>query len=400
MSQKKITTTAYIGVGSNIDPEENIPKALHLLSEEVLVDGTSTFYRTRPLNNRNQPEYRNGVWRVLTGYPRSTLKNKILRNVEKVLKRIRSKDKYASRTIDLDLLLYGDGVVEDRTSPIPDPDIYQRQFIAAALFELDPFLRLPDTKTPIRDVMQRLDNEPLHPDTRLTDKLKAMLTALASRETKQAGLWRLEYDNLSGIRLSFSETVPPPVSVFMNLLENTKARPVRNILDIGCGKGRIGIHLALAEFEVTGFDAVPSAIREFRQVAKNKHLEGKVQAVVGDMNRRWKIPDDSFDCAFAITVLDNQTNRQSQNHFIGELIRTLSAQGFLVLECYNSDDGYYGELLKRSGRKSGIVTDPNNKMRFRIYSDREIMELFSPYFKLIHYQRAEWESVKYDQPYM
>ena len=89
---KKRAVTAYIGVGSNIAPEKNIPEALKLLSGRTTVVSTSTFYCTRPLENRRQPEYRNGVWRIETKYSPRILKNEILKKIEKALRRVRTKD--------------------------------------------------------------------------------------------------------------------------------------------------------------------------------------------------------------------------------------------------------------------------------------------------------------------
>lgn len=170
--------SAYIGVGSNIDPGDNIPKALELLSRRVAVRGTSTFYRTRPIGGRDQPWYRNGVWRIETSFAPHLLKSGILRDIERILKRRRSADTYASRTIDLDLLLYGDAVIHDRNLAIPDPGIYRRQFVAAGIFELDPDLRLPDSKIGIRTVLDRLNRNPLRPDEMLTLVLRRMVEGL------------------------------------------------------------------------------------------------------------------------------------------------------------------------------------------------------------------------------
>ena len=405
MPQKKIEgkrkiVTAYIGVGSNIAPGENIPRALELLAHSTLVVATSTFYRTRPLENRRQPEYRNGVWRIETGHSPRVLKYEILKSIEKTLKRARTQDRYASRTIDLDLLLYDNVVSTEKGFRIPDPDLYRRRFIAAGLFELNPRLQLPDTKEAIKTVLVRFGDEPLEPDTELTDRLRALLVESTHGGKKQAQLWRMEYETLRGMNLSFADdSEPMPVTLFRKLIEEKTIEPPRRILDIGCGKGRIGLHLAQAGFDVTGFDIVPSAVREFRRIAGEKGLAGKAKALIGDINRRWRMPDQSYDCAFAITIIDNLLMRPSQMHFIRELVRVLARGGVLVLEFYGETDGYYGKLLRKTGKESGIVIDPNNGMRFRIYTDRELLDLFSPHFSLIHREKAVWLGSKYKGRY-
>jgi len=102
----------FVGVGSNIDPAENVPAALRLLAKEVRVVATSLFYETLPLGRPEQPAFYNGVVEIATDLPPDDLRQ-LLRRIETQLGRRRSRDPYAARTIDLDLLLYG--------TPLPCP---------------------------------------------------------------------------------------------------------------------------------------------------------------------------------------------------------------------------------------------------------------------------------------
>ncbi|MBN1292684.1 MAG: 2-amino-4-hydroxy-6-hydroxymethyldihydropteridine diphosphokinase [Candidatus Latescibacteria bacterium] len=164
--------TAFIGVGSNISPEINIENALKKLAVLVTVTGISTFYRTKPLAGKNQDDYLNGVWRIITSVSPEELKNSILNVIERDLKRIRTEDTYAARTIDLDVLLYGDLVVRQTNLTIPDPDIYSRAFIAVPLYELEPDLILPDSKKPIAEIIHALSDNTLRPENDFTRLLK------------------------------------------------------------------------------------------------------------------------------------------------------------------------------------------------------------------------------------
>ena len=139
----------YISVGSNIEPEENIPKALDKLKKYVRVVATSTFYRTRPIGRPEQAFFLNGVWLIETNKAPQELRFRVLRIIEEELGRIRTEDKYAPRTIDLDIILYGNAVIRGTELVIPDPDIRRRNFIAIPLLELNPSLVLPDTGKPI-----------------------------------------------------------------------------------------------------------------------------------------------------------------------------------------------------------------------------------------------------------
>ena len=143
--ERRKSVEVYISVGSNIDPEMNIPRALEELKRYVHVKATSTFYRTMPIGRPEQQFFLNGVWLIETDKTPQELKFAILRNIEQELGRIRTQDKYAARTIDLDIALYGDRVIKEDELVIPDPDIRERSFIAIPLMELNPSLVLPDT---------------------------------------------------------------------------------------------------------------------------------------------------------------------------------------------------------------------------------------------------------------
>jgi dihydroneopterin aldolase/2-amino-4-hydroxy-6-hydroxymethyldihydropteridine diphosphokinase len=165
----------FIGVGSNIEPERNITEALKRLSKQIDITGISYFYKTAPLLRENQDEYLNGVWRVNTSIPPKELKFDVLKKIEQELHRNRQSDKYAPRTIDLDLLLYEDIVIHEEDLTIPDPDICKRAFIAFPLSELNPDLIMPDTKKPLVDLLSVLSKNGMIPDTTFTERLKSMV---------------------------------------------------------------------------------------------------------------------------------------------------------------------------------------------------------------------------------
>ena len=165
----------YIGVGSNIEPERNITDALARLSKHVDITGISSFYKTTPFLRKNQDDYLNGVWQINTSISPEELKFGVLRTIEKELHRNRESHKYASRTIDLDLLLFGDFVIHERNLTIPDPDILKRSFIAFPLSELNPDLVMPDTKQPLVDVLSVLSKKSLIPDITFTERLRSMV---------------------------------------------------------------------------------------------------------------------------------------------------------------------------------------------------------------------------------
>lgn len=133
----------YIGVGANIDPEQNILIGLQLLSSRVSIIALSTFYRSEAIDAPGTPDFINGVCRIKTKLPPEVLKSDVLRVIETDLGRVRGDDPNAPRPLDLDLLLYGDCV--DTGLGLPDSDILSRAFLFESLLELDPDFRWPGT---------------------------------------------------------------------------------------------------------------------------------------------------------------------------------------------------------------------------------------------------------------
>jgi 2-amino-4-hydroxy-6-hydroxymethyldihydropteridine diphosphokinase len=165
-------TDVYIGVGSNIHPDKNIPGALSLLKDKVCVKATSIFYYTLPLGNRNQALYCNGVWKVKTTIDPYALKFEILRPIESSLGRVRGKDTYASRPVDLDILVYGDTIMKTENLVIPDPGVYTRPFVCIPLYEIAPGLIIPDTGKPVKEIVMTMIDKQMKPAYHITHQLK------------------------------------------------------------------------------------------------------------------------------------------------------------------------------------------------------------------------------------
>lgn len=163
---------AFIGVGSNINPAENVRKAIRLLSKEEHISGISTVYETLPEGGLKQPRYYNCVVEIETKTPPEELKYKVLRKIEKDLGRKRSRDKYASRTIDLDLILYDDLVLKTDDFILPDPQIASRPYLAIPLYELNPDLMLPGSDLRIKELASSLSREGMQPLYDYTKNLK------------------------------------------------------------------------------------------------------------------------------------------------------------------------------------------------------------------------------------
>ncbi len=152
-------TTVYLGVGSNIDPARYIPAAFDALANVGLaVAASSRFYRTAPIGRPEQAPYANGVWRLECDARPQTLRSS-LKMIEERLGRIRGSDKFAPRSIDLDILLFGDSLIEDDGLLVPDPHILERPFLSLCLLEIDPTIVLPGTGAPLREIFEEPEQQ-------------------------------------------------------------------------------------------------------------------------------------------------------------------------------------------------------------------------------------------------
>ncbi|UCC95122.1 MAG: 2-amino-4-hydroxy-6-hydroxymethyldihydropteridine diphosphokinase [Candidatus Omnitrophota bacterium] len=133
----------FIGVGSNLDNrKENIQKAIEYLKSDphVVVQQLSTFIETDSEGGPPQPKYLNGVIQIETGLsPRELLS--VLQSIECRLGRVRAV-RNGPRTIDLDILLYGNIVVEEPGLQIPHPRMWKRTFVMKPLLEIAPYAEM------------------------------------------------------------------------------------------------------------------------------------------------------------------------------------------------------------------------------------------------------------------
>jgi 2-amino-4-hydroxy-6-hydroxymethyldihydropteridine diphosphokinase len=147
---------AYIGLGSNLKgPKEQIEKALRALSEakETILLSVSSFYQSKPLLDIPGPNYLNVVCKIETNLSAFDLLN-FCQEIEDNQHRVR-KVKWGSRTIDLDILLYGDQILSTKKLNIPHPEMINRAFVLLPLFEIEPRLKLP-LLGPLTDLLERI----------------------------------------------------------------------------------------------------------------------------------------------------------------------------------------------------------------------------------------------------
>ena len=134
--------TVYLGLGSNMgNRQDNLDRALGFLSQRLRIEKVSSVYDTEPVGNINQPRFLNMVCQVYTRLAPSELLT-LAKGIEKKLGRIFGKPN-APRPIDIDILFYGDQVIETPELIIPHPRLTERAFVLIPLDEIAPDLVHP-----------------------------------------------------------------------------------------------------------------------------------------------------------------------------------------------------------------------------------------------------------------
>ena len=138
-------TRAYVGLGANVgDRERTILAGLHALAEEDAIEvvGASTLRETEPVGVGEQPLFLNGAALLETTLSPRELLDRLLA-VEQRFGRVRVPGERGPRTLDLDLLLYGEETIDEPGLTVPHPRLHERRFVLEPLAELAPGLLVP-----------------------------------------------------------------------------------------------------------------------------------------------------------------------------------------------------------------------------------------------------------------
>jgi 2-amino-4-hydroxy-6-hydroxymethyldihydropteridine diphosphokinase len=142
-------TRAYVGLGANLgDRSAMLRTAIEQLRREpdVTLVAVSSVRETDPVGFLDQPRFLNAAAALDTELPARELLDRLL-GIERRLGRTREGPRFGPRTIDLDLLLYGDERLEEPDLEVPHPRLHERLFVLEPLFELDPGLVVPGRGT-------------------------------------------------------------------------------------------------------------------------------------------------------------------------------------------------------------------------------------------------------------
>ena len=134
----------FIGLGSNLDgPQQIIKDAIHIINEidDVNINAISSLYETGPVGFLDQPNFINAVIQISSSINYDELLIKLF-EIERMFGRVREK-KNGPRTLDLDILLFDDLILESKSLIIPHPRMHERLFVLIPLLEISPKIIIP-----------------------------------------------------------------------------------------------------------------------------------------------------------------------------------------------------------------------------------------------------------------
>lgn len=151
-----ILKTVYVALGSNLDnPLEQLKQAVESLKTFAIDFEVSPFYGSKPLGPQDQPDYVNAVAKFKTDLAALDLLDR-LQQIENQQGRVRLR-RWGERTLDLDLLLYGNEQIQNERLTVPHIEMKNREFVIVPLYDLSPELILPQGEK-LEDLYQIFKN--------------------------------------------------------------------------------------------------------------------------------------------------------------------------------------------------------------------------------------------------
>ena len=151
-----VANLAYLSLGSNIEPERNLPAAVKLLARLGRVRAVSSVWETEPVGFADQPNFLNAAVLLETVLSAWALREEAITQIEQALGRVRTENKNAPRTIDIDIMLFNRDVLQVGQRHIPDRQVLERTFVAIPLAEIAPDYVHPETGQTLQQIAQRL----------------------------------------------------------------------------------------------------------------------------------------------------------------------------------------------------------------------------------------------------
>lgn len=214
----------------------------------------------------------------------------------------------------------------------------------------------------------------------------------------QKSAWEKEYKNPTFLTKEM-EPQADTVRFFKFLKKEEKfSFEGKKLIDLGCGTGRNSLYATELGFEAIGIDISKTAITEGMEYAKAHNVH--VDLSVGSIGEKLAYEDSIFDVALDVTSSNSLTEAEREIYF-EEMYRVLKPGGYVYVKALCKDgDTNAKELLKRfPGPETDTYILPEQKIIERVWTRKDIMDLYSRKFKILHLEMKESYTTMGDRRY-
>lgn len=187
-------------------------------------------------------------------------------------------------------------------------------------------------------------------------------------------------------------------SDLLGYLTHTR-RTAGAILDLGCGTGRNAVFFASKGYQVCGADFVVDLESHFKALANQLGKENQLYFALQDLRQPLSFHDQAFDVVSGFTVIENLIEDQSLIQLSMEVYRVLRPAGLFAIYYLTPKDGFYGPRKTAGSGDRHIVWAEDTNMVQRVFSESEIMNLFSAGFSRVHLKNYNFDDHRFGKVY-
>jgi SAM-dependent methyltransferase len=174
---------------------------------------------------------------------------------------------------------------------------------------------------------------------------------------------------------------------------------MRSVLDAGCGIGRNATYLAQKGCSVHAVDASKIALRELDCAARRLGVSDKILSYNCKLEETLPFRDEYFDLVLDSYVFCHFVDDELRHNYRKELKRVTRPGGIVFSSTFSFDDEYYKEIRENHGANGNLVTDPNNGITKRLYTELEIRQFFSVDFEVLYLVKFEFSDIVLGKSY-
>lgn len=222
-------------------------------------------------------------------------------------------------------------------------------------------------------------------------RTKELLDLGSNQEGKdQVELWDREYDTFKVIPSSTRALPSKPLLLFSEILNFGQ---IRTVLDAGCGIGRNATYLAQKGCRVYAVDSSPVALRELDYAARSLGVRDAIVSYNCNLGEAFPFEDEYFDLSLDSYVFCHFIDDEFRGKYRKELHRVTKPGGIVFSSVFSFEDEYYKEIQENGEGNGSLVTDPNNGITKRLYTEREIKDFFSVDFEVLYFVKFEFSDM-------